>query len=121
MAFPNISFKHTNCAKDSRLDKYVTEKLSVLEKYVGEETDVKIDTEFEKVAPRQSGPICRVEINFWLAGTLFRAESTKENFEAAADEVKDQLDQEMRKASTKHTSLLRRGSRKIKDIMRFGK
>jgi len=121
MALLNITFKHTNCSKDSRLDDYLAEKLASLEKYVGGETDVKIDVEFEKVAPHQSGPVFRVEVNFWLAGNLYRGESTKDTFEAAADEVKNELDQEMRRATTKRTSLFRRGSRKIKEMMRFGK
>ena len=120
MAFKNIAFKHTNSGTDSSIHEFVSQKLAVLEKYVGDETDVRVEVEFEKVASHKSGLICRVEINIWVAGTLYRAETTQETFEAAVDVAKSELDQEMRKSHKKKSSLLRRGGRMIKEMMRFG-
>lgn len=120
MAFQNITFKHTNSNTDSRIHGFVTQKLSGLEKYVGGETDTRCEVEFERVAPQKSGNVCRIEVNIWVAGTLYRAEAVAQTFEAAVDVVRDELDQEMRKAHKKRNSLFRRGSRKIKEIMRFG-
>lgn len=120
MAFKNITFKHTNSGTNGSIHQFVSQKLAVLEKYVGNETDVRVEVEFEKDAPQKTGPICRVEVNIWVAGVLFRAETTQETFEAAVDVVKGDLDQEMRKAHKKRNSLLRRGGRMIKEMMRFG-
>jgi len=120
MAFKNITFKHTNSGTNSSIHQFVGQKLAVLEKYVGDESDVRVEVEFEKEAPQKTGPICRVEVNIWVAGVLYRAETTQETFEAAVDVIKSDLDQEMRKVHTKKNSLLRRGGRMIKEMMRFG-
>lgn len=121
MAFQNITFKHTNSNTDSRMHDFVTQKLAPLSKYVAPNEEIRCEVEFEKESPQKSGPICRVEVNVWVGGTLYRAESVQQTFEAAVDVVRDDLDGEMRKAHKKRHSLLRRGSRKIKDLMRFGK
>jgi ribosomal subunit interface protein len=121
MAIQNITFKHTNSNTDSRIDAFVTQKLSVLEKYVGDETDIRVEVEFEKVTPQKTGNVSRVEVNVWASGTLYRAEAVGQTYEAAVDMVRDELAQEMRKAHKKRNSLIRRGGRKIKEMMRFGK
>lgn len=121
MALTNITFKHTNSGTDGSIHDFVTQKLASLAKYVGDETDVRTEVEFEKIASHNSGAICRIEVNIWVGGTLYRAENTQETFEAAVDVVRDELDQEMRKAHKKRHSLLRRGGRKIKEMMRFGR
>lgn len=117
----NITFKHTNSEKDSRIHDFVRQKLSVLDKYLSNETAVQIEVEFEKLVSHKTGPICRVEVNVWKAGKLYRAEATEMTFEAAIDVVKDYIDQELKRSTEKRTSLLRRGSRKIKEFMQFGR
>lgn len=121
MVFKNITFKHTDSGIDSKIHELVSQKLSPLQKYVNDNVEVRIDVEFEKVAAQKSGPICRVEVNFWVGVTLYRAEATQVTYEAAVDVVKGELDQEMRRAHNKQTSLIRKGGRAIKEMMRFGK
>jgi len=120
MAFPIITYKHTNTHPDEELQNVVEQKLRSLEKYIGSETDIKCAIEMEKTGGKQTGLTHRVEANFWLAGTLYRAEATEESFEKAIDEVRDELDKEVRRAHKKRNSLLKKGGRKIKDMMRFG-
>lgn len=117
----NITFKHTNSDTDSRIHNFVRQKLAILDKYLNDESAVRIEVEFEKVVAHKSGPICRVEVNVWKAGKLYRAEATEMTFEAAVDVVKDYIDQELKRSSERQTSLLRRGSRKIKEFMQFGR
>ncbi len=121
MSLKNITFKHNNSGTSNSIHSFVSQKLASLEKYIGDETDVKVEVEFEKVVSHKSGPICRVEVNIWVAGTLYRAQNTQETFEAAVDVVKDELDQAMRKKSEKKGSLIRQGGRKLKEMMRFGR
>lgn len=121
MTFQNITFKHTNSHTDSSIRGFVTQKLNTLLKYVNEEQEVTAEVEFEKVAPHKSGPICRVEVNVTVGGTLYRAESIAVTFEAAVDVVRDQLDQEMRKAHKKRNSLFRKGGRTLKEMMQLSK
>ena len=120
MAFPIINYKATNTALDPTLQKLVDQKFATLEKFVGDETDIKCDVEFEKVAPRQSGDLYRVEANLWFHGTLHRADATMDSFEKAIDEVRNELDKTLRRAAKKHDSLVKRGGRRIKEMLRFG-
>lgn len=121
MVTKNITFKHTNSDTDATIRPVVAQKLAGLEKYIGGETDVRTEVEFEKVPSHKTGNVCRVEINIFVAGDVFRAETTEATFEAALDVVKDELDQEMRRTHKKRNSLFRRGGRKLKEMIRFGK
>ena len=120
MSFPIINFKNTNTESNIDLQDLVTDKFTSLEKFLGDETDVKCDVEFEKVTNSQSGDIFRVETNLWLHGKLYRAEASLDSFEKAIDEVRNELDKELRRANDKRDSLIKRGGRAIKDMMRFG-
>lgn len=120
MAFPIINFKATNTELNPELQQLLEAKLSSLEKFIGDESDVKCDVEFEQAAPHNSGRIYRVEVNLWLHGELYRADATEDQFEKAIDEVRDELDKELRRSRNKHQSLVRRGGRRLKEMMRFG-
>tara|TARA_B100000745_G_C20082463_1_gene369836 strand:+ start:632 stop:994 length:363 start_codon:yes stop_codon:yes gene_type:complete len=120
MSFPNISYKATGTDLEMSLQDLVTSKLESLSKFIGDETDVKCEVEFKKVAPHKSGAVHRVEVNLWVKGQMFRAEATEASFEAAVDEVRDELDKEMRRHSKKRESLMRKGGRKIKEMLRWG-
>ncbi len=118
MIFKNITFKHTNIEVDKKLDNLVEQKIVSLEKYVNPGTEVRIEVEFEKNPSHKSGLTCRIEINVWENDILHRAEATEETFEVAVDVARNELDKEMRRAHEKRHSLLRQGSRKIKEIIR---
>jgi len=120
MSFTDIIFKSTNITVQENLKSLVVQKLTSLEKYIGDETDFKCEVEFEKITSHNNGNICRVEVNLWLSGKLHRAESTKETFEAAVDIVRDELDSELHKDHDKRQTLARKGGREIKEAIRFG-
>ncbi len=121
MSFPTIQFKATQVTVADSLKTLVDQKLQTLDKYIGNETDVRCEVEFERVAPHQNGNIFRIEANIWLAGQLYRAEATEDSFEKAVDVVRGELDQELRKARTRRDSLVKKGGRKLKEMLRFGK
>jgi ribosomal subunit interface protein len=121
MSFPIIQFKSTSPESDEQLQNLVTQKFESLAKFVGDETDVKCEVEFEKETAHQSGRIYRVEANLFLAGKLHRAEATEMNFEKAIDEVRSELDKLLRRASSKQETMIKRGGRKIKEILKFGR
>lgn len=121
MSFPHIQFKATQVEVDDALKNLVEQKFQSLAKYIGDETDVRCEVEFEKVAPHQNGPVFRVEANLWVAGTLYRAEATEVSFEHAIDEVRAELDKEIRRARSKRDSLLKKGGRRLKEMLRWGK
>ncbi len=120
MSFTNIIFKHNNTEVKESLHALVEQKLASLAKYIGDETDVKCEVEFEKLPSHNSGDIHRVEVNLWLAGELYRATSTKGTFESAIDLVRDDLDRELNKDHDRRQTLIRKGGREIKEAMRAG-
>lgn len=121
MSFPTIAFKHTNIGVDYKLQDLLTQKFTSLEKLIGDETDIHCEVEFEKESIQRSGNIFRTEANLWFRGNLYRAQASCENFEKAIDEVRDELDKELRRANKKRTNIFLKGSRKIKEMMRFGR
>lgn len=120
MTMPIINYKATGTDLSQELQTLLESKFTSLEKYIGEATDVKCEVEFEKTAPSENGQVFRVEANLWLNGTMYRADATEDQFEKAIDEVRAELDKELRRAHKKSQSLLKRGGRKLKEMMRFG-
>lgn len=121
MSFPTINTKATNIELTPELTELVDQKLTPLEKFLpDEESDMKCDVELEKGGEHQSGNIYRAEVNLYVSGTLYRAEATEDQIEKAIDRVRDDVKRELRRANAKRDSLIRRGGRKIKDMMRFG-
>jgi ribosomal subunit interface protein len=121
MSFPTINTKATNIELTPELESLLEQKLEPLGKFIPEgETDLKCEVELEKVAEHQSGKIYRSEINLYVAGTLFRAEGTEDQMEKAIDEMRDAVKRELRKTQDKRESLIRRGGRRLKEMMRFG-
>lgn len=120
MALPHINHKKNGLELSDELLNLVDEKLRSLEKFI-EDAPTVCDVEFEKVTDQQQGDVYRLEVNLEVNGKLYRAEATMESFEHAIDEVRDELDKEMRRTSKKKETLFRKGSRKIKEMLRGGK
>jgi len=117
MALPIINFKFTNTESNESLQDLVTQKLESIASFIGDEPDVTIDVEFEKEAPKESGPVFRVEANVMIKGELYRADASLESFEAAIDEVRDELDKELSRAHDKMITQARDGARQAKEMM----
>lgn len=120
MKLPNIQYKATNTELDPRLQQLLEQKLQSLEKFIGNETDIICEVEFEKVTYHKSGNVHRVEVNFFINGELFRAESVEDSFEKAIDEVRDELDKELRRSRNKKETMFRKGARRLKEMMQRG-
>ncbi len=58
-------------------------------------------------------------ISLWQANSS--AETVEESFELAIDVVRQELDRELAKTNEKKETLLKRGGRKVKDMLRFGR
>lgn len=121
MAFPIINVKGSNLELTDELKILIEQKITPIEKFLPkDETDIKCDVEIEKINDQQSGNIFRAEINLFVAGIKYRAEKTEDQIEKAIDRARDELKKEVRRSRGKHDSLIKRGGRKIKDMLRFG-
>jgi len=90
-------YKRNNLSDTQQAEALIEQKYVSLEKYWAENAVVLCEIEFEKVAAQKSGAIFRVESNLTVDGTLYRAEATLESFEKALDEVRNELDKELRR------------------------
>jgi ribosomal subunit interface protein len=117
MQFPIINFKYNDLKEASALSGLMEQKMQTLTKFLGEDQAIVCDIEFEKVAPQQSGKVHRIEINLMVDGTLFRADATEDNFESAIDEVRNELDKELRRAKDKQVTLDKQAGRQAKEQM----
>jgi len=119
MSFTNINFKITNAEVNNNLRDLVANKFDGLKKFIGEAPFV-CDVEFERVTHHNTGNIYRLETNLEVNGKLYRAEATLDSFEKAIDAVRSDLERELRKGNDKRETLFKRGSRKVKEMLRFG-
>ena len=110
----NITYKYNDLDEARALTSLVDSKLDILQKFTDAEASVLCEVEFEKVAPKQTGQVYRFGANTTIDGKLYRAEAVEESFEKAIDEVRSELDKELRRAKDKENSLLRRAGRNIK-------
>ena len=121
MSFPTIQYKATNISMDSNWKMLVDQKFKTLEKYLGTQSDVTCHVEFEKLPIQQKGEIHRVEVNLYANGKVFHAEEIEHTFELAIDSVRKELERELSKAHERHDTLIKRGRRKITEMLRFGR
>ena len=99
-----INYKFNDLDEARTLSVVMDQKMAALEKYLSANSSATCEVEFEKIGNHQHGRIYRVEANISVDGTLFRAEATEDSFEKAIDEVRDELDKELRNAKDKrHT------------------
>lgn len=120
MSLQMIQFKATNTELTGELQDLLELKFQSLEKYLQGEENVQCNVEFEKETAHQSGKHFRVEANLHINGRMHRAEATELSFEEAIDEVRAELDKELRRSNKKHETLVKRGGRKLKKMLRFG-
>ena len=114
-----INFKVTNAEVSDGLKDLLEQKLQTLEKFLGDAPAV-CDAEFEKETAHQSGDVFRVEVNLEVNGKLYRADATLGSFEQAIDEVRDELDKELRRANDKRDTMMKRGGRALKKMLHGG-
>ena len=121
MAFPTIQFKGTNVSIEENWKNILEQKFRTLEKFLGNHTDATCHVEFEKMTAHQSGDIHRIEATLFAHGKVFRAEAVSSSFESAIDMVRKEIERELSKAHDKHDTMLKKGRRKIKEMLRFGR
>lgn len=115
MTFPMIKYKFNGFVEAQALTDVMEQKCEALEKYFHGANSVQCEVEFEKIAPQKNGQIHHVSVGLLVDGTPFWAEATNESFEKAIDEVRNELDIELRKAKEKSETLKKQGGREVKD------
>ncbi len=120
MTFPQISIKASNYTVTPEMEALLDQKFGPLGKFLEGKSDVHCQVELEKIGSHHSGKIFRAEINLYVEGKMFRADSTQEQMEFAIDVIRDDVKRELQRAQGKKLSLLKRGRQAIKNMLRFG-
>ena len=116
----HINTKSTNITITPKLQTLLDQKFLPLGKYFDERSDMRCEIELEKIVPQQSGKIYRAEVNMFINGKLYRVEATEEQIEQAIDTARTELKHELQHLLGKRMSLVKRGSRMLKTMLRFG-
>lgn len=116
----NINIKSTNFNMTSDIEEYITNRMESLHKYIQVEKDeeILIEFEIEHSTHHKNGEVFRAEANFTLNGIMHRGESTSFDAQSAIDEVKNQLEKQIRRSKNKRFDLFEKGSRIIKSMLR---
>lgn len=101
---------------------FLNEKLKKIEKVVDTtDTMLRADIELGTTGGARTGDMYRAEINLSYTGGFVRAEATRETLHAAIDQAVEEARREIRRATTKHRDLMRRGAARVKDLFRYFK
>lgn len=116
----NTNLKATNIEINDALEEYLAKRIAKLEQFIDDEdTSAIADIELAKVVGDQrSGNIYRAEINLHIAGAYLYAAVEKDDIRAAIDEVKDDMIREIKQEKEKKETLMRKGARKMKEMLR---
>ncbi|MEN9405509.1 MAG: hypothetical protein RLY47_468 [Candidatus Parcubacteria bacterium] len=116
----NITFKATQFEITPAIRAYAEEKVRMIERLLDDrDADAHAEVELEQTTRHhQSGDIFRAEINLHTAQLSLRTEAEEGDLYAAIDVAKDELVEELRRLKEKKSSMVRRGGRMFKDVMR---
>lgn len=112
-----INFTYNNLDEARALTDVTQQKFESLHKFIADDQSIVCDAEFSKVAANNKGNIFHFAVNLQVDGDMFRADATEESFEAAVDEVRDELDKKLRRAKSKKDSLGKKAGRAFRSLM----
>ncbi len=116
----NINIKATGMELTGALHDYVFEKVGSLERFLSHDRDSVVFTvEIGKTTQHHKlGDFFRAEINLNLPGQSLRVEAEESDLYSAIDVAKDNLAEAIKTMNKKKNTLLKRGGRLLKGILR---
>lgn len=117
----NISIKGRNIELTTAVEKYARKRVSSLEKYIKMEEDTTVFAQVElgkEVRDQMTGDIFVASIDLDIAGVVHHVEVEQNDLYVAIDEMKNEVARIIRSSQDKKKDLFRRGSLKIKEMLR---
>lgn len=116
----NINIKGKNIELTDAIVSYVREKLDPVSKLIDVRDDgAHADVEVGKTTHHHNkGDIFRAEITLFTKGQSLRTVTEKDDLYASIDEMKDGILAEVKKTKQKREGVIRRGQKKIKDMIK---
>lgn len=113
------NLKLTSVDSSDALLQYLREKLAHIEKFVKNTNQARADVELARTSQHhRHGDVFVAEINLHLNGRRLYARAEAEDLYAALDTVKDDITRQLTTDHKKRLSLLRRGGRAVKNMLR---
>ena len=126
-----INIKATNIKLDEALKVWVEKKIGEIEKflvdfgsrkYFKEKPNLEIKVEIGKTTRHHlKGEVFRAEAQLCLPKQIIRAEAVSEDLRDAINQVKDELQREVKRYKGKRIARARRWARKVKELTRVHK
>lgn len=114
-----IIIKTTNLDLTPSLNSYIEEKIGGLDKFLINSPSAEAFVEIARTTMHhKSGKVFKAEVNLKLNGVNFRAEKEETDIRVAIDQVKDELQQEIKKFKGKKETLYKKGARLAKEKIR---
>ncbi|MDD2913578.1 MAG: ribosome-associated translation inhibitor RaiA [Candidatus Paceibacterota bacterium] len=122
-----ITIKPKDIKVTKEIEKHIEEKADSLEKFInlsaGEKerkTLKEIIVEIERETKHhEKGPVFRAKMQMHLPGKFIYAESVSENLNLSINEVKDEIEKEIKKYKTRKISLRRKNERNLKEKIKL--
>lgn len=113
-----IIVKGTNLNLTPKIYDYIEEKIGGLDKFLEQvDTISQARVELGRISyHHKKGEVFRCEVNLTVPGKLLRSEAERENIFLAIDEVKDELQREIKKYKGQASAKQRRGQRMFERI-----
>lgn len=118
----NIQYKTNDVVLADDVRGLVEEKLGAVRKLLAHHDDANISCEviLTHDTKHQTGTVYRTDLTVLAGSERTHAVGHGETLQSAIDMAKDELVERMRREKGKHETLLRRGSRMVKKMMRWG-
>ncbi len=118
----DVRIKATNYDMTAEVSTYLEEKLRHVEKILGRQENVRCEVELGKDAPGQ-----RHGDNLWFAEILLNipgqkalfARNNSESINGAIDDVKEEIERQIRKSKRFYSDLVRKGGALAKRLLRL--
>lgn len=117
-----IIIKTTNLELTPAIEKYVEQKIGSVDKLLDDMDRSVIEARVEigkTTKHHQKGDIFRAEVNLTLPGRLLRSMAEEWDLRVAIDQVKNELQREIKKYRGKKEAQYKRGARKAKRMIRI--
>ena len=116
----NFDTKLTNIEMTKAIQSYLNKRLAKLEKFIGDDSSAHGQVEIGKTTTAQhSGEIFRAEINLHISGKSLRTEFSETDLYSAIDKARDEMIRSLKSYKGRQRSLFKKGSIKVKNLLRF--
>ena len=121
----DIRTKSTNYELTPEVEQYLNDRLATLEKLLADKADVarcEIELGRDAGRPRHGANIYFAEVRIVVpGGAEVYARNNSESINGAIDDVKEEIEQQLRKQKRAQSDFVRKSGATLKWLMRFGR